>query len=111
MSAYEDLNTLRAMLGETIGTGETEADTLFTDAQLTVWIGATKNLEAAAVKGWRAKMASYAGLVDVVDGASQRKMSDLFDHAKQMIAYYTLASRGPAAGRTTVGKIVRSWIA
>lgn len=107
MSTAEQISDLRVMLGETIAEGETEAETLFTDAQLTRWIEGTDNLEAAAAKGWQGKMANFANLVDVTDGAASRALSDLMENAKAMVAMYTKLSRGPVAGRARVGKIVR----
>jgi len=107
MATNESVSELRVMLGESIPTGGSETDTLFTDVQIAAWVDGTKTLNYAALKGWEAKMASFSNLVTVTDGAAMRQLSDLMTHAQQMIAYYKTQIRG--AGRTTVGKIVRSW--
>jgi hypothetical protein len=96
------ISEVREMIGETDTTAS-----LFTDDQITAWIDAADSLEAAALTGWQRKAAHWAGLVNVTDGAAAREFSDLFDHAVAMIKVFTkLAS--PTAGRTRVGKIVRS---
>ncbi|MCA1800476.1 MAG: hypothetical protein LC650_04210 [Actinobacteria bacterium] len=104
-----NLDKLRGMLGEPIGEGESESDTLFSDAQLEGLIEETnQNLERAAYEGWRLKAAHYANLVDVVDGNAARALSDLMGHADKMIKVYMRASAGPTEGRTRIGKIVRT---
>jgi hypothetical protein len=37
---------------------------------------------------WRRKAAKYAELVDVSEAGASRKMSDLFEHALKMAAYW-----------------------
>lgn len=102
MSTPDQVTEVREMLGETDTT-----NTLFTDERIMVWIDDSDSLEAAALVGWQRKAAHWAGLVNVTDGAAARAFSDLFDHAQNMIKFYTkLAS--PVAGRTRIGKIVRS---
>lgn len=99
----ENIVEVREMLGE-----PAEAESLFTDERVTAWIEGSSSLEGAALRGWRAKAAHYAGLVNVVDGAASREFSDLLTNANAMIKMYQGLSRGPAYGRTRVGKIVRS---
>lgn len=103
----EAVAELRDMLGEPIPEGGTETDTLFTDAQLGKWVINYTNLDYAAVKGWQVKMAHFADLVDVTDGASSRKLGDLLNHAERMIIMHRKQALGPVAGRTRVGKIRR----
>lgn len=100
--------TLRNMLGEVVPVGGTEEDTLFTDEQLTSWINESATLDAAALQGWKIKMAHFANLVDTTDGAAARALSDLFAHAQAMVKMYGNLVLGPTAGRSRVGKIVRS---
>ena len=104
----EQVTSVREKIGETIATGETEGDTLFSDAQITLWITSTTSLDGAALEGWKAKAAHWAGLVNVTDGAASRAFSDLLDHAQTMIKMYSGLAAGPTNGRTRVGKIVRS---
>lgn len=108
MTPEEQVTELRVMLGESISADGTEADSMFTSEQLGKWITvSSENLNIAAVKGWQAKMANFAGLVNVTDGAASREFSDLMDHAEVMVKMYSKLSLGPTAGRSRVGKIVR----
>lgn len=107
MALAGDISALRLKLGETIPAGGTEADTLFTDGQITVWLDTTSSITEAALEGWEAKRAALANLVNVTDGAASRELSDAFDHANEMVEYYNRKLLG-RAGRTRVGKIVRS---
>jgi hypothetical protein len=103
------ITDVRENLGETIPEGETAAATLFTDEQITSWIDQGKGLPYATLLGWRKKMAHYANLVNVTDGAASRTFSDLFDHAAAMVKFWSDQVVNPATkGRTRVGKIVRS---
>lgn len=97
----DNIAEVREMIGE-----PAEADSMFTDDRVTAWINSTSSLEAAALRGWRAKAANFANLITVTDGAASREMSDLLDHAETMIKMYTSLAKGPSAGRTRVGKIV-----
>lgn len=107
MLPYTEITQVREKIGETIPDGGVEADTLFTDAQIDSWIDTTSSLDAAAARGWEVKMAHFASLVDVTDGAASRKMSDLMLNAEKMMKIYTRRALGPAAGRTRIGKIRR----
>lgn len=104
----DNIDEVRENIGEVIPDGGTEADTLFTNEQILKWIGDTSSLDAASLKGWKKKMADFANLANVTDGAASRTFGDLFDHARQMVALYTELAIGPTAGRARVGKIVRS---
>ena len=108
MTLEAQISQLRSMLGEGIPSGGSEEDTLFTDEQLTSWINETATLDAAALEGWKIKMAHFANLVDTTDGAAARALSDLFAHAQVMVKMYDNLVLGPTAGRSRVGKIVRS---
>jgi hypothetical protein len=107
MATAEEITSLRYLLGEAIPAGGTEADTLFTDAQLTVWIDEGPTLERAAFEGWRSKAAQFANLVTVTDGAASREFSDLLENARAMVTMYQRSSAGPTEGRARVGRIVR----
>lgn len=101
------IRQLRLLLGEPIPEGGSAADTLFTDAQLTIWIESSPDIERAAYDGWRAKAAHFANLVDVTDGAASRALSDLLGNARAMITLYARSSGGATSGRSRVGRIVR----
>lgn len=99
---------LREKLGETIPTDGVETDSLFSNKQLERWITSTSDMNSAALEGWSVKMAHFANLVDVTDGAASRKLSDLLENAYRMVTMYTRLAKGPVAGRARVGKISRS---
>jgi hypothetical protein len=104
----ENITEVRENIGEVIPEGGVEGDTMFTDAQIATWINNTASNDEASLRGWKIKMANFANLVNVTDGAASREFSDLFDHAVTMVKTYTKLASGPAAGRSRVGKIVRS---
>ena len=106
------LAKLRLKLAETYdeSAGETESDTLFTDEQLKIVLRESATLNAAILDGWETKMAHWAELVSVTDGAAARNLSDLYDHALNMVNLYTKkVSAGPSGSlartRTRVGSI------
>jgi len=107
MATEAQVNEVRENIGETIPANGVDSDTMFTDEQIIAWIDGTTNLDAASLRGWKVKLAHFANLVNVTDGAASREMSDLFEHAKEMVKTYTKLAQGPAAGRTRVGRIVR----
>lgn len=114
---FTDVHRLRMNLGEAIPADGSEADTMFTDAQLTDMLSGVGGSQAqAALMGWRAKAAEYSNLVDVSEGNSQRSMSDLYKNALQQVAYWqkeadkegeTDDSEG-RRGRVIIGEISRS---
>jgi hypothetical protein len=108
MASAEEITALRLKTGEVIPEGGSAADTMFSDEQFTTWIDTSGSTAAAALQVWEAKLAAWAGLVDVTDGAAQRALSDLMDHGTKMIGYYEDLVAGPNRNRTRVGKIVRS---
>lgn len=107
MATEAERTSLRGMLGESIPPGGAASDTLVSDDQLDTWITDLPSLNHAAAAGWQFKLAHWAGLVDVVDGASARNLSDLMDHAKYMVDYYHDLTMGLARSRSRVGKIIR----
>jgi hypothetical protein len=94
---------LRIAIGEPIE----ETESIFDDELVSRWVEEEPTLNHAALRGWKAKMAYYANLVDTVDGAAARNMSDLFAHAQDMVTFYSKQVRGVTFGRARVGKIVR----
>lgn len=107
-----NIATFREKTGEVIPEGGSEADTMFTDTQVSNWLTAAEDMNHAIVEGWEAKIAAWASLVDVTDGAASRKLGDLMDHAELMLKYYRgRIAAGPGegrSGRTRIGKIVRT---
>ena len=105
MATSDQVHELRGMLGDSAAE---DVETLIEDEDIARWIDSTTSIDAAAAKGWRYKMAQYADLVDVTDGAASRKLGDLIGHAALMIKMYDGLAEGPTSGRARVGKIVRS---
>lgn len=102
-----NITSVRESLGESIPTGGTDADTMFTDARIKVWLEEASHSDAASYRGWLAKLANLSDLVNVSDGAASRELSDAYDHAMQMVKLYGKLAQGPSAGRSRVGKIIR----
>lgn len=101
---------LREKLGEIIPSDGDESTSFFTDAKIVKILTRAKTMNAAILDGWETKMAHWANLVTVVDGASSRELTKLMEHAEAMIEYYgALVDKDPASlvGQTRIGKIVR----
>lgn len=106
----EQLTQLRAVIGETIPSGGSAEDTLFSDNELmTVLTAAGENPTIAAKLAWEQKAAHYSNLVDITDGNASRKMSDLLDNAMKMVEYYGSAAKPATATRTRIGRVRRPW--
>lgn len=105
-----DAERVRELIGETIPEGSSDLDTLFTDAQILTWLGdADGDVDAAVLRGWRAKAAIYVELVDTAEGTSKRAMSDLHKNALSMVeALSSGSSSGGTSGRTRIRKLTRS---
>lgn len=100
--ALTDAERLRALLSDT------DPDSyVVTDDQIDDLLAEGADIERAALGGWRIKAAYYSRLVDITEGNAARKMSQLFDHAQQMIKLYSGSRGGATEGRTRIGKIVR----
>jgi hypothetical protein len=80
---------------------------LYDDAALGLIFDTEGSLDAAALQVWTEKAASFAGLVDISEGGSQRKNSDLLKNALQMIDLYTTRVANGVAGRSKLRRLVR----
>lgn len=49
---------------------------------------AGESINTAALVLWKEKMIAASGFVDVSEGGSSRKMSQAYDHAKEMVAFF-----------------------
>ena len=96
----------RLMLGEVVVDGETD-ESLISDEQLSSWFDQADSIDYVLLRGWQAKEANWANLVNVVDGAAARNFSDLMAHATEKVAYYNQRLYG-RSGRARVGKIIRN---
>ena len=104
------LDQVRLNAGEASPAGGSDSDTNFTDDQIDDLLTLNNNLvnrTTAAV--WRAKAAIFAGLVDVQEGNSSRKMSQAYEAALAQAKYWaSLPEVEPAIGRTRIGVNRRS---
>lgn len=108
MEPTSNLRTeLRLKLGEP---SETDGS-IFTDAELDIMLTNSTNVLWATVRGWESKVANFAALVDVTDGAASRKMSQTYENALAMLKYYqgkaTQGVESSSRSRTRVGRIIR----
>lgn len=101
MAAITDSQRLRKLLGESIPDGGSADDTLFSDDEITDLLVRHTTVEACLSEGWEMKAAALADLVTTVEGSSQRKLSDLHDHALAQAKYY-------GSGSTRIGTITRT---
>src|ERR1700743_467285 len=79
MSDTSDLSTadlVRLQCGESIPDGGEDSDTMFSSGQIQTFLDSCNQMvNAATAMAWSAKSAIYATQVDIVEGNSQRKMS------------------------------------
>lgn len=104
------VDQVRMNAGETIPEGGSASDTNFTDEQINDLLLLNNNLvnkTTAAV--WRAKAALYAGLVDVQEGNSSRKMGSMVTAAQAQARFWAAQPEPSAAmGGTRIGVNRRS---
>lgn len=106
--ALTDAERLRQKLGESVPEGGTDADTLFSDAQIADFLATTTTMEEAAYEGWIAKAAELANLVTVQEGQSKLNMSDLHQAAlKQVEAFGVMAGVGAKSRSIRIGRLTR----
>lgn len=100
---------LREKLGEVISQGGDETETFFSDDQLKAILERSSSMDRAILDGWETKLAHWANLVTVVDGASSRELSKLMEHGEKMIKIYQgkVDTDDNLHTRARVGKIVR----
>lgn len=104
---------LRGLLGEGIPASGSDADTMFTDEEVTDFLerGSAVNIdypvEAAAFFGWQEKMANYANLVTVSEGNASRELTELHRGAQRMLEQFRGYVPTPGRGRVRLGTIVR----
>lgn len=109
MPPMTNAERLRAYLGERIPAGGDEADTLFTENEITdlrlYFSGPDANMYLAAAEGWSRKAAIYADLADQMTAGTNEALGTLHGHALKQVDFYF----GLAAGRrqARVGRIRR----
>lgn len=109
--AYTDVDQLRTLLGESIGPGQSAADTLFSAEELDNLLTKHGSPEAALVEGWQIKAGKLANLADTTEGESRRALSQLHLAAIRMARHYQDTGLGvddrDMIGRTRVHRIQR----
>lgn len=100
---------LREKLGELISEGGDESESFLTEAQLKVILGRSATINHAILDGWETKVAHWANLVTVVDGASSRELSKLMEHGDKMVKLYQakIDEGDNVHTRVRIGRIVR----
>src|SRR5262245_31787177 len=97
MTPTDDLRlTLRMNLDETIPPGGTDADTMFTDAEIDNLLMQSQTIEEASWRGWvikgiRLATATAGGLVQAQMGSENFKWadpSDILDFCKDMAKFW-----------------------
>jgi hypothetical protein len=92
MATAADIAELRRLINEP--TSET-----YTDIVLSARIDTSDSLRGLAATIWREKAATFAGLVDVKEGSSDRKLSQLYKQALEMATNFESGADVVAAGR------------
>lgn len=72
---------IRKHIGESVPSGGTAADTLFTEEEIQDIIERYPSEEVQVLEAWRQKAAALANLVDTTSGGDRRAFSDLHKHA------------------------------
>lgn len=96
MATALQIADLRALIDE-------PDQTSYTDDALSARIDAVEgDLYSLASQIWREKAARYAGLIDVQEGSSNRKMSQLYQNALSMASSLTITvtEASPKRART-----------
>jgi hypothetical protein len=98
MATQEQIDKLRQYVAE-------PDETDFTDETLAAIIDASASLNAAAVEVWDMKAASLSTLVDISEGGSSRKNSDLAKNALLMRGLFQ--GRIDLAAESARGTVIR----
>lgn len=89
MSDVSAADLVRLQCGESIPSGGSDADTMFTDDQIQTFLDMNnQSVNGATANAWRVKAANFASQVDVTEGNSQRKMSQAYQQAKSQATYW-----------------------
>jgi hypothetical protein len=97
--ALTEQEWFRQMLGESIPTGGTDADTMFTDVQVQEFIDRGTSAEHSIYLGWQAKAAELSTMVNTTEGQTRLDMGVLFDHAMKQVAGWEAAAGVGGTGR------------
>lgn len=99
MATQDQVTELRELVDDTA------RPYVFEDLQLAKYIDAAAgDMRQAAGRVWTIRASSYAGLVDITEGASSRKNSQLYANALQMARYYGAEETSPGTPTPGVGR-------
>jgi hypothetical protein len=103
MATPEEVAALRLFVAE-------PDDSTYTDEILGVILDSSETANAAAYEIWLQKAARYSDVVDISEGGSQRKNSDLYKNAMTMAELFKARVDSDALGdgRTRIAKLVRT---
>lgn len=104
MATIDDVAQLRLMIAEPDETTYTDA---MLGALLDSYAGGTVPLSRAARDVWQQKAAAYADLVDISEGGSQRKNSDLWKRATSMAELFAAQADAEDSGASRATRIAR----
>jgi len=82
-------------------------ETVYTDADLLTRISTATSLYSLAADIWLEKAARYSRLVDMQEGSSSRKLSQLSAHAMQMSAQYAARATSNTSALITRPTVLR----
>jgi hypothetical protein len=103
MATADEVAALRLFVSE-------PDDSTYTDIMLSTILDAAVSTNAAAYEIWLQKAAGYSDVVDISEGGSQRKNSDLYKNAVTMAGLFKARVELDALGdgRTRITKLVRT---
>jgi hypothetical protein len=97
---------LRSILDESIPTGGTEVDTLFTNAQLDDILSRWPSINYAAAVGWAIKAGKVADLIDIDESGSKRRLSQKHTSALRMADFYMKLAGADSASIAAAVRVV-----
>lgn len=103
MATTEEIAELRDLVNDT------ETPYTFSAQVLSTHIDTEGSVRAAAGVVWTIKATKLAGLVDVTEGSSSRKLGSLYKQALEMAAYFGASPEStPHARRSGTRRIIRA---
>jgi hypothetical protein len=102
--AMTDSERLRSLLGETIASGKSASDTLFSEDQINDLLERHGSPGAARREGLEMKAAALATLVTTTEGSSTRKLTDAHRAVLAELREFGVSGN---TGTTKIHRIVR----
>lgn len=102
MATAEERARLRRMLNEPDDTNGWTDERIDSVLEGTANPDGSLDFRAAASAGWEEIASSYVGLVNVTENGSSRTMSQQFDHAMKLAAFFGTKDPSDDTGETTL---------